>query len=992
MFKKNFAKIQKYLFPTLILLLVGIISWENYVSGTILSGWDALHPEFDFGLAFRQGISGVWREAQGVGSIAAHSHMADLPRVLLLWISSFVLPIHFLRYFYLFLCLAAGPLGVYYFLKYSFDREKSSFTTSIASFLGAMYFLLNLGTLQFFYVPFEMFTTQYALLPWLFLLALKYVREKKAKTIYIFAIISIFASPMGYAATLFYPYLLSLALFLSGYWLLSKNKKEVFKKSFIVFLTILITNAYWIFPNIYSVVNQADIISSSRINTLFSPEAFLRNKDYGTISNILIQKNFLFSWRAYDHQANIFVDLLNVWIDYLQNTSILAIGYILAGLGVLGALFSFIWKNKIGLILLPIGILSLFFLINTNPPSGAIYSYLYENVDLFREGFRMPFAKFSILFSFVASYYFGYFQFGILSAFSKKSPIKKAMFLQAIAVFIALLVYMKPVFDGHLIAPFLRTNIPEEYFQVFEWFDNEENGRIAKFPIHTPFNWEFHDWGYEGSGWFIWFGMANPQFDRDFDRWSPYNESFYNEASFALYAGNLEDLESALEKYQVSYLLLDESILNAGGSEELLRIDEIKKMLAESSHTKIVKKFDFLSIYETDFGKNKNYLSTPESYVLVDGDTKYSEQDVIYAENGVYVEDKEGLTYPYANFDERAGIDIEIEKDNVNFYSLPLGFSGTKKLAVSDNSNVVSIELDDEKRVKATMSIEKRVEEDFSLGRGFDSGYNCDLKKIGSVSKENDGTKIIYKAFDGGVSCDFFSYPNLSYSQGYILRISGENKEGRSLKFYLQNKKTKRMDLEELLPEGQFDEVYVILPKNIDGSGYTLNLETRSYGRVSSENILEKIEFIPVPIALLQEVKLVPDSYSNVGNDVEIIESRKLGTSYYSVRTNSEEGLVVLGQGYESGWLGFGFKKDNINFFNKAFPWFFGDYLKHVKVNSWANGWFVPENNQKLILVFWPQYLEYFGMAISVIGLIWLYNKKGKPHLTVDKGKGRRLK
>jgi hypothetical protein len=200
------------------------------------------------------------------------------------------------------------------------------------------------------------------------------------------------------------------------------------------------------------------------------------------------------------------------------------------------------------------------------------------------------------------------------------------------------------------------------------------------------------------------------------------------------------------------------------------------------------------------------------------------------------------------------------------------------------------------------------------------------------------------------------------------------------------------MDLEELLPEGKFDEIFVILPKDIEGSGYTLNLETRSYGRVSSENVLERIEFISAPIALLQKVKLVSESYSNVRNDIEIIESLKLGTGYYNIKTNSKEGLVVLGQGYESGWLGFGFKKDNIGFFNKAFPWFYGDYLKHTKVNSWANGWLVPEGNQKLILVFWPQYLEYFGIAVSVIGLIWLFNKKGKSHLIVDKDKGRRLK
>ena len=205
MFSRVFKKFQKFIFPSLLILIIGIICWKNYEPGTILSGWDSLHPEFNFNLALKRVFFGVWREEQGVGALAAHSHMADLPRILLLWISSLVLPVQFLRYFYLFLCLLIGPLGVYFLLKYVFEREKSSFFTLVASFLGGAYYLLNLGTLQIFFVPFEMFITQFAFLPWIFFLALKYLRERKRKTLLIFALISVFASPMAYAATLFYP-------------------------------------------------------------------------------------------------------------------------------------------------------------------------------------------------------------------------------------------------------------------------------------------------------------------------------------------------------------------------------------------------------------------------------------------------------------------------------------------------------------------------------------------------------------------------------------------------------------------------------------------------------------------------------------------------------------------------------------------------------------------------------------------------------------------
>lgn len=977
--------LQKFLFPVLLILITGILVWKNYVPGTILSGWDTLHPEFNLPLYLKRTFFGVWQEHQGIGAVASQAHIAEIPRLLIVFLLTLVLPLSAVRYVFFFLCLGLGALGIYYFSKYLLAITKRHYLRSSA-FLAALFYVLNLTTLQHFYVPLEMFAVHFAALPWLFLLTVLYLRQGKRKYLVWFSLTTLFVAGMAHTATLFYVYFVALVAYIA---LLSSIKgKRVLKRGVvIIFLTILL-NLSWLLPNIYFIANHSKEVSNSRIHRIFSSEAFLQGKSFGNLESLVLSKNFLFNWREFNTNENTFVDLMDEWKFHLGKPGVEIVGYVLFGSALLGLVISVFAGSGYSLSLLPLLAISVFFWINANPPFETVFNFLRDNIALFKEGLRFSFTKFSILMIFTLATYFSFFAQFVLEKL-KKMKLSMSCFL---IIFASLIYFSLPAFEGSLISPSMKVEIPNEYFEVFDWFKAiDPTARIAKLPLHSHWGWQFNSWNYQGAG-FTWFGLAQPTLDREFDRWSPFNESFYNEAAFALYAGNLKALENTLEKYQVSYLLLDESVLNAGGSKALLRIDEIKDMFTKSSYIKAAEEFGFLSIYETDYGKNKNYLTTPEFYALVDGDTKYSEQDVIYAEHGVYVEDKEGITYPYANFDKRAGINIEIGEDSIIFYSDPLDFSGTKKLTIPEDNGDIEIELDNTKRVKASVLIEEKIQEDFSLERGFEFGYNCDLKKIGSVSKENDGIKIIYKAFDGGVSCDFFSYSDLSYSQGYILRISGENKEGRSLKFYLQNTKTKRMDLEELLPEGKFNEVFVILPKDIDGSGYTLNLETRSYGRVSSENVLEKIEFIPAPIVLLQEVKFVPESHSNVENDIEIIDSNKIGTSYYAIQTNSKAGLVVLGQGYESGWLGFGFEEYNVNFFNKAFPWFFGDYLKHTKVNSWANGWFVPEGNQKLILVFWPQYLEYFGIAISVIGLIWLLNKKGKSHLIVDKDKGRRLK
>ena len=78
------------IFLTILISIGVILSVANYSPGTWLSGWDTLHPEFDFPLAIKREISGVWRSEQGLGALSGHSDIAELPRILLLWLSSVV--------------------------------------------------------------------------------------------------------------------------------------------------------------------------------------------------------------------------------------------------------------------------------------------------------------------------------------------------------------------------------------------------------------------------------------------------------------------------------------------------------------------------------------------------------------------------------------------------------------------------------------------------------------------------------------------------------------------------------------------------------------------------------------------------------------------------------------------------------------------------------------------------------------------------------------
>jgi hypothetical protein len=400
-------KLLKYIFPAILVTVSLFLCFKNYTPGTHLIGWDSLHPEFNFPEAFRRVWEGAWRAEQGVGALAAHSHMADLPRIIFLWIESVILPTSFLRYSYIFLCLISGPLGVYFFLKYVLNRP--------AAFLGALFYLLNIGTLQNFYVPFEMFTAAFAFLPWIAFLGLKFLKEGGKSNLFFWAVVLIISSPMAYAATLWYASFAGIFIFLGVFALISSDRLVQIKRFLILVLTAILLNLYWILPNTYSVINQSGVISNSNINRLFSSEAFLRNRDYGEFADILIQKNFLFDWRNFDAGSNQFTDLLEVWQKYLSNSFVLVTGYFLAGIGILGLLAGIIKRNKTALAFIPALIFCLFFLININPPSGGLYAYLYNNFGIFAEGFRMPFTKFSILYELIAAFYFAYFAFVILT-------------------------------------------------------------------------------------------------------------------------------------------------------------------------------------------------------------------------------------------------------------------------------------------------------------------------------------------------------------------------------------------------------------------------------------------------------------------------------------------------------------------------------------------------------------------------------------------------
>jgi len=612
---KRLLKEKPYLISVLIItLIVIVISYKNYVPGTWLTGWDNLHPEFNFKLSLHRALNAVWQENQGLGLLSGMSHSADLPRILILLPFSLIFPLNFLRYFYFFLMLLVGPIGAYALFRFLFKNSKL-LPLELSSFLTGIFYLLNIGTLLNFYAPISFFNTQYGFLPWLILYFLKLVREKNKHDLLIFTIISFFASQMSYVATLFIVYLFAL-LILTVHEYIKSRSKETFKRISLVYLVIFLVNSYWLLPfSIFALKNSRNVINS-KISKMSSENTFEINKKNGNFINSIQLKGFWFENIDMNEKGK-FVPMFESWNKHLADRAVSVFGLGLGLFVVLGFILSFRKSNRLNFGFSLVFLFSLFMLMSGNPPLGFVFEFIRNHSSIFREVFRFTYTKFSIIGIFSFSIMFGIFCLNLIDLLYKmKKVIAYILLLLLVTIMIS---WMFPVFKGELLYSRLKIKIPNDYFELFNWFGKQDkNTRIANFPQHTFWSWKYYNWGYRGSG-FLWYGIEQPILDRAFDVWNIRNENYYNEISQAIYSENPILFNSILQKYGVNWVILDKNVISSSSSESL-DIDELGNMLSDINKYKKAISFGNIDVYSVNvMSIGNNFLKSISGYKKVGG-------------------------------------------------------------------------------------------------------------------------------------------------------------------------------------------------------------------------------------------------------------------------------------------------------------------------------------------------------------------------------------
>lgn len=626
--------------PYIILsILVAVIAYANIQPGTIFSGWDNLHPEFNIPLNLQRSIFSVWQGHEGLGHTGGHGYAATLPHTFIIWFLSLFLPMSYLRYAFTFLALLTGSIGAYKLIIYLLKdklKDKKEYVQYTLALVGSVFYMLNFGTVQQFTLQLEAFIIHFVALPWSVYFILSLLDRWNGKKYFFFLILLFFTSTQGFIPPLFIAYMLIICALLLASIFFYRTRDRV-TTAVVLFLSIMLINAYWLLPVIHYSLTQSREFLNAYNNILSTDSWTLTNNKYGTVQDLAILRGFPMQARTETPglpQAYVF----QPWINHFTNIWIQAIGYSFFGIIIIGFIY-FAYRNKKNYIIAILIVSLLFFsILSARIPLISTVSSFLQKFPLIKQAFRTGFTKLSISLSL---FYSVYFAFGLLVLMEILHRFLKHRYLAAtrvtrtllvLSAFVGIIAFSYPTFSGYFLYSGSRISIPNAYQKVFDFFQNQNpSARIATLPQGEQWGWSHYRWGYVGSG-FLWFGLPQPVMERAFDVWSSNNENYYWELSYALYSGNRTLLDNVLDKYSIGWILYDESFIPYTNIKNAFYSKKIKDMVDGLANVELVRSIplfnfqnNYLHIYKRRQYANSNSIEL--KYIPFDSSRYYWNND-----------------------------------------------------------------------------------------------------------------------------------------------------------------------------------------------------------------------------------------------------------------------------------------------------------------------------------------------------------------------------
>jgi hypothetical protein len=240
-------------------------------------------------------------------------------------------------------------------------------------------------------------------------------------------------------------------------------------------------------------------------------------------------------------------------------------------------------------------------------------------------------------------------------------------------------------------------------------------------------------------------------------------------------------------------------------------------------------------------------------------------------------------------------------------------------------------------RIKPSMFDEftKTGSSEGALVMNADTLFSLNKNRFQLKLVNDHGTKAIYlktNNYQNGLNLDLSGLP---HDKGYFLVFKSKNVAGMPLRFCLLNLYSNLCSLyDELSKNKQFGEDYFYIPPSENSLGYNLSIDNISYGNYDAINELAQVKIIEV------STDVMATKNSQAPSSAEL------------------QAYLLLRQSYHPGWTAYQDGKE---------------LTDHILIDNWANGWKLDNpGNKNIVMIFWPQYLEYVGFGLLIMNFVFI--------------------
>ena len=511
--------------------------------------------------------------------------------------------------------------------------------------------------------------------------------------------------------------------------------------------------------------HNSSVIQNARINQYSSADVYARNQEFGDLWSTFTFKSFMQKVEEMDGTTRQYVLLMDKWVLYQDSIPIKIIETSFIGFFIFGFVVILKSRDKKIVPFMYILGLSVFFLANQVVGVHQLNELFRTKIPVLGEAFRFPFTKFIFAFVFVYSLCVGY---GLMII--KKYHLKIISVVSLVAL---IFVYVVPAFGGNFFSPLLQRTLPRGYTEIFQHLQaKNDNKRILLLPAHTFWSWQYNSWGQFGSG-FLWFGIPQPLLSRAFDPWSQKNEQAYNEFHFAMRQYDNNNLQYLLKKYNIGYVLYDESILSTESTD---RID-IEKDLAFLNNRNFLgleQKSEFLHLFSVDeYSGTKQKISraTEASFPSI---WLYRTPDELRDMDFYSLPDNTtNSLYPFANlYSEKTSEDVPYTFDlNDDTYRLSL-----KKSFLTQSDSIISWNMTKDTWLPVRLQIDKNIlyllSVPYRVQIGSDIFYTPEGREI--VTQLTPEENYLFSLPDYGIDIDTNELFYVNSQRPILLKITSK--------------------------------------------------------------------------------------------------------------------------------------------------------------------------------------------------------------------------